>query len=120
MHQPEETLINVPEPDWPGQVLSKAFGFKSARGQVEVILGYAVCERAVRLEAYIRMGTNEPSLWRGFWVSYIEALTSAEELCADAEEYLEQYNNVPPRPCEDLDFYDFLQHMEMRINNELH
>lgn len=95
--------------------------FVATGGQVEVRLGYAVYGRAILLVAIVKTPGTEAQLWRRHWASSESALRSAENLCAEAEEYLtETLGWKSLRPAEDLDYEDFLDHLKARLNNDFH
>lgn len=100
--------------------LHTAVGFLISGGAVTVNLGYQVYPGAIRLMAFIRIGGMEPQLWRQHWTSKMAAVEAAENLAADAEEYITETLGLTPRQVEDLDLDDFVQHVHMRVHNELH
>lgn len=106
---------------WPrGPLLGAAGGFREARGTIEVIVGYAVFADAVQIAAFLKVGPQPPVEWLNRWTSHIEALRAAESMCGEAMDCLDSYKNVPRRPVEDLDFDDFLEHLETRLNGNFH
>lgn len=97
-----------------------AGGFLLVGGNVIVSLGYAVYPQGVLLLATTKIGAQEPLLWRRHWSSKMAAVEAAENLAGDAEAYICETLGLIPRPVEDLDLDDFIQHLSMRLNNELH
>lgn len=100
--------------------LHTAAGFLIVGGNVTVNLGYWTYPNAILLLAFTKIGQQEPQLWRRHWTSMEAAVEAAENLAADAEEYITETLGLMPRAVEDLDLDDFVQHVHMRINNELH
>jgi hypothetical protein len=105
---------------WEGKPpLFTAYGFCLCSANLKIYFTYAVYKEGVLLACTERIGDNEPSLWRRHWTSIEAAVEAAEVLVGDAEDYIEMYR-LPVRPYEDLDGDDFIQHLHMRLNNELH
>lgn len=100
--------------------LHAATGFLLVGGNVTVNLGYMLYPQGVLLLAFTKIGGQEPTLWRRHWAPKETAVDAAESLAGDAEEYIFGTLGLAPRPIEDLDLDDFIQHLHMRLNNELH
>lgn len=97
----------------------QCFGFKASAGGLKLTLGYATFESGqVLLFCCEQIMAQPMQMWRRFWVSRESALEEAENLCADAEEYLDAVCLVR-RPSEDLGMDDFLEHLKLRLSNEL-
>ena len=96
-----------------------SFGFLASAGNIKLSFGYAQFDRGIFL-LYVSesIGTQTSRIWRRVWAPAEEALEAAFDLCNDAEIYLESIGHV--RPVEDLGMADFLEHLKLRINNELH
>ena len=94
-------------------------GFRISAGNVVLTLGYATfLGGQITLFALSSVAGSPATLWREFWTSIESAISEAEQLCADAEEYAETIGFI--RPVEDLDLEDFIQHLTLRIQNGLH
>lgn len=100
--------------------MHKATGFLLVGGNVVVNCGYFLYPQGVLLLAFVQIGDQEPKIWRRHWASKEAAVDAAESLAGDAEEYIMGTLGLAPRPVEDLDLDDFIQHLYMRLNNELH
>lgn len=101
------------------QPTHRVSGFRICGGNVAITLGYAIFEGGqIAMFALSSVGGSPPTVWRDFWTSIESALSEAEQLCADAEEYAETIGCI--RPTEDLDLDDFIHHLTMRIKNGLH
>jgi len=95
-------------------------GFRLVGGNVTIMLGYAVYDEGVLLHAITKIGDQNPDLWRRYWTSHDVAVASAEELVEDAEYYLFNVLGLRPRPVEDLDLDDFIEHLQARLDGGLH
>lgn len=106
---------------WEGQEkLAPVYGFRLVGGNVTISLTYAVVGSAVMLVAATKIGDQETPIWRHFWSPKSSAVAAAEDLAASAEEYLFETLRLAPRPDEDLDFDDFVEHLRLRLAGEFH
>lgn len=105
-----------------GPMLAPSPGFfTAAAGFLSVRLTYYLHQKGVLLVAVIVPPMAPPSVWRRYWTSHVAALREAEELAADAEEYLRQMTQgASLRTIEDLDYDDFLEHLKTNLNKEFH
>lgn len=99
--------------------LYSAYGFTLGGVLFKLYLGYALYEEGVLLYCTEKYSSQQREVWRRHWTSFDAALEAAESLAADAEEYFESLGIVA-RPVEDLDFDDFLFHLESRLTNAFH
>lgn len=90
-------------------------GFMSKTHNLRLILGYNVYANGMyRLYAYEQIGTQPSQLWRSFLASPEAVVEAAENLCAECDDYLDTFSMMR-RPDEDLNFDDFIQHIELRV-----
>jgi len=107
--------------DWEkAQPRHSAGGFRLVGGNMTIMLGYAVYDEGVLLHAVTKVGDQAPDLWRRFWASHDVAVASAEEMVDDAEHYMFNTLGLRPRPIEDLDLDDFIEHLQARLEGGLH
>lgn len=99
--------------------LHAAAGFTMSCGNLKLFFAYALYAEGVLLLCYEKIGDAGATPWRRHWTSIEAAVDAAENLVGDAEEYVETLGGHT-RPVEDLDVDDFIQHLHMRLNNELH
>lgn len=104
----------TPTPDAAG------YGFRMASATVAVSPYYEIFGNRVVLGAWIYVAGAPPAQWRRFETPRESAIDQAIELCLDIEEYLVDGLNQVPRPVEDLDLDDFIDHLEMRLTNAMH
>lgn len=110
------TEVAVPEPS-DGTYCG---GFTCGVGNLKLFLGYATFpDGRVLLQCFEQIGPQPPTLWRQFWTGFENAVDVASDLCADACEYLDQFN-APMRPYEDLDLDAYLEHIHLRVTNGFH
>lgn len=113
-------MTDTAPPTWPGEPTHFAAGFRASAGYLKLNLGYFIYPHGtVLLFVQEQLQTNPPSIWRSFFTTKQSAVKVAEDLCADAQDYIDNVG-VPQRPHEDLDFDDYLEHLKARLNNELH
>ena len=98
---------------------SPTYGFTLAAGSLVIRLGYRLSGNIVTLFATTQIGPQEPQVWRQFSAPRESAVDAAHELVCDACEYADATNAVV-RPTEDLDLGDFVTHLAMNLNGELH
>ena len=103
----------------PSTVEPPAYGFTLAAGSLVIRLGYRLDGNIVTLFATTQIGQQEPQMWRQFSAPRESAVDAAHELVCDACEYADATNAVV-RPTEDLDLGDFVTHLAMNLNGELH
>lgn len=95
-------------------------GFIACVGSLKIHLGYATwADGRVLLFCHEQIGPQPPTLWRQVWTGRENAVDAAENLCADAEDYIDSIH-APMRPYEDLDMDDFLHHIHLRVTNGFH
>lgn len=117
MKHPPETMGQFPwETREPTHMAS---GFKVSGGMLTIHAAYAVYPEGVLLLAYLEspQGTIP---WRRLWAPKETAVAAAEDLAGVAEHYLVEGLGITPRPLEDLDLDDFVEHLSLRLNNALH
>ena len=86
-------------------------------GNLKLHLGYrAGASGPVNLFCMEQIGAAPLTMWRNFWVSREAAEEAAENLCAEADDYLDSFES-PRRPHEDLDMDDYLEHLRTRVAN---
>jgi hypothetical protein len=95
-------------------------GFRIASGTFSINLAYAIYGASVLLVASLKNGNTEPVVWKRIWVPKENAVAAANHMAADVEHYLTDLLSLVPRPTENLDLEDFVEHLGMRLNNELH
>lgn len=103
-----------------GKPLHFASGFTINGGNVTVRLTYLIYAEGVLLFSTVQIGAQPVQTWRRYWTSHVGAVESAENMCADAHEYITKTWGMRPRGEEDLDLDDFIEHLSARLNNELH
>jgi hypothetical protein len=96
-----------------------AYGFTAAAGTLVIRLGHKPVKGGVMLFATTQVADQTPQMWRQFTVGREAAVSMAATLASEAMEYLEATRGLI-RPVEDLDFDDFVQHVAMSTNGELH
>lgn len=95
-------------------------GFRAVAGGVEITAGYQMGPSGpVRLLMMEQVVSGSPRLWRDVLTSRDSAVQAAEALCRDAHAYLSRFP-FPLRPYEDFDLDDFVEHLRIKIANELH
>jgi hypothetical protein len=95
-------------------------GFRAVCGAVELTAAYEAGPAGpVRLLLIEQFSGSAPRLWRNVLVSRGAAVKAAEDLCRDAHAYLSRFP-FPTRPSEDLDLDDFVEHLRIKLANELH
>ncbi len=99
---------------------AEVYGFRISSATVQVWLGYRVYGNRVELFAATQVAGTPPVNWRNFTTTRQQALREAEILCDDAEAYLVVGLNQTLKPVEDLDFDDFLNHLELSLKNAMH
>lgn len=102
------------------EYVSVATGFCQQAAYLKITLGYAAKSTGpISLFAVEQHGAGPHQPWRKFQVSREAALRAAEELCADAAQYLDMVSHKW-RPSEDLDFDDFQEHLKAYLENSMH
>lgn len=96
-----------------------AYGFTITAGTLVIRLGYKLLGDSVYMFATTQIGDAKPQLWRQFTTHRKAAEEAAESLAADAEEYAEATKCLI-RPSEDLDLYDFVEHVALTVRGEMH
>lgn len=84
------------------------------------VVGYLIKGEQVEMFATLVPGVGSPVAWRHFFTPKSSALDEAAQLCADVEEYVIGELGIKVRDVEDLDFDDFLEHLELNINHAFH
>ena len=95
------------------------YGFTLTAGSLAIRLGYKVAGNIVNLFATTQIGHNKPQVWRQFSAPRQNAVEAAHKLVLDALEYADATNALV-RPSEDLSLDDFIEHMSLTLNGELH
>lgn len=96
-----------------------ASGFKVSGAMLTIHVAYAVFPQAVLLVSYLETPQGV-SPWRRVWAPKASAVEAAENLAGAAEQYLTADLGITPRPVEDLDLDDFIEHLSLRLTNALH
>ena len=96
-----------------------AGGFRIAAGHLKLIFGYGIRHNGTITIVVLEVLAGVTSVWREVHTTRDAAVECAESLCADAQEYIDNCQ-FPQRPYEDLDLDDFIEHLHMRLNHELH
>lgn len=97
-----------------------ASGFCQKALNLKITLGYSTNSAGgITLVAVEQRNAGVQQPWRKFQVSRENALKAAEELCADAAQYLDTVSQKW-RPSEDLDFDDFQEHLRAFLDNSMH
>jgi hypothetical protein len=101
-----------------GAPVHTCYGFKAAAWNLKLSLGYNTYEDGrVLLYCFEQIAAQPLQVWRCFWTSAQGALQAAEDLCKDAEQYLNGFSTAR-RPTEDLGLDDYLKHIQSRLHNE--
>lgn len=95
-----------------------AYGFTMVAGNLAVRLGHRPTPDGVLLFATTQIADQAPQMWRQFVAPRQAVHEMACQLVAEAEDYLYSTRGLV-RPCEDLDFDDFITHATMSANGEL-
>lgn len=98
---------------------SPTYGFTLAAGSLVIRLGYRLSGNIVTLFATTQIGPQEPQVWRQFSAPRETAVEAARGLVEDACGYADATKGLV-RPTEDLDLGDFVTHLAMNLNGELH
>lgn len=115
-----ELIDTVPRTEadlpWDQQIpVTTCFGFCSKTHNIKLMVGYSIYANGMyRLYAYEQIGGQALQLWRTFLVSPEAAVESAETLCDECEDYLDTFS-LMRRPDEDLNFDDYIQHIELQV-----
>ena len=96
-----------------------AYGFAITAGTLAIRLGYKVNGDTFYMFATTQIGDARPQIWRQFTTTRENAEAAASNLAADAEEYAEATKCLI-RPSEDLDLYDFVEHVALTVRGEMH
>lgn len=95
-------------------------GFKTVAGPLKIDYAYAIYPgNKVLLIVMETIGTQTANCWRRVWAPAHSAVEVAENLCIEAQEYLDS-TPYPQRPYEDLGAEDFIEHLYQRLNDGLH
>jgi hypothetical protein len=96
-----------------------ARGFRVSGAMLTIHAAYAIYPQGVLLLTYLEtpQGTNP---WQRVWTPRENAVEAAENLAGAAEHYLTADLGITPRPVEDLDLDDFIEHLSLRLNHALH